>query len=588
MPRILIVEDNPLEVRELCFFVGGAGIEAEVAPDAEQGLARLEAKDFDLLLTDLHLPGENGLQLCCRVKHHARLAHLPVVLLTRFADPLNVLRGLEAGADGFISKGHRPAEIVARLTRILRRARARSAQAADAAGPGEQTETVVFLQTEFKLHSSRQQLLELLLSGFEDAVYLNQQYQREVAAHGLAQKSLRDLSLLYQSLVETLPLGILRKDREGKYTFANQDFCQQLGKSIDEIIGRTDAQLFTPELAGKFRTDDQAVLQTGQILDSIDARTTRAGETVYMQTRRVPLHNSKKELIGTQGIVWDVTERKRAEQQLLELNHSLEQRVADRTRQLAERNSQLEQTNVQLDQYAYVASHDLQEPLRKLISFSQLLEQDVDGALSEPAQKDLLYIVDSARRMQKLVQDLLAFSRVGRAAMNWEKIDLNDCVDAALDALALRIEETGAQLSRDGLPSLRGDRTLLTQLYQNLIGNAVTFVADRRPAVRLTAEFADDQWTFGVLDNGIGIAPQYLQQVFVPFQRLHGCGEYEGSGVGLAICQTAVERHGGAIWIESQVGVGSHFKFTLGSDCLSSAQEDCPPPAALPAQCGSS
>ncbi len=267
MPRILIVEDNPLEVRELRFFVGGAGIDAEVAPSAEQGLARLESEGFDLLLTDLNLPGENGFQLCSRVNRHARLAHLPVVLLTRFADPLNVLRGLEAGADGFISKGHRPAEIIERLNRLLRRGQSGSAGTGDYAGTAEQADRVVFLQTEFKLNASRQQLLELLLLGFEDAVYLNQRDEKEAAAHAAAQKSLRDLSLLYQSLVETLPLGILRKDREGKYTFANQEFCQQLGKLIDQIIGRTDAQLFTPELAGKFHDDDETVLRTGQVLD---------------------------------------------------------------------------------------------------------------------------------------------------------------------------------------------------------------------------------------------------------------------------------------------------------------------------------
>jgi PAS domain S-box-containing protein len=570
MPRILIVEDNHLEARELCFFVRGAGIDAEVASDAEAGLVRLMSGGFDLLLADLHLPGENGFDLCRRVKREASLTHVPVVLLTRFADPLNVLRGLEAGADGFISKGHRPADIVERINRILRRG------APISSSGGEETDRVVFLQTEFKLDASRQQLLELLLAGFEDAVCLNQRYEREVAAHAVARKSIGDLTVLYQSLVETLPLGITRKNKGGKYTFANQEFCKQLGKSSDEIIGRSDAQLFAPTLAEKYRADDETVLRTGQILDSIDARSSPDGSTLYMHTRRVPLHNSKKESIGTQEIVWDVTELKRAEQQLLELNHSLERRVADRTQQLADRNSQLEQKNVQLDRYAYIASHDLQEPLRKLISFSQLLEHDIDGSLSEAAKKDLFYIVDSAHRMQKLVQDLLAFSRAGRAAMNWETIDLNDCVDHALEALALRIEETQAQLSRDPLPMVRGDRTLLTQLYQNLISNALKFVGDRRPSVRLTAEFADHCWTLGAADEGIGIEPQYAQQIFAPFQRLHGRGEYEGTGVGLAICQTAVERHGGAIWVESQPGVGSHFKFTLGSDCIIPAADDSP------------
>ncbi|HTU26397.1 MAG TPA: ATP-binding protein [Pirellulales bacterium] len=568
MARILIVEDNPLEAREICFFLSGAGMQAHVACDAEQGLELLMQEDFDLLLADLHLPGENGFGLCRRVKQEPRLARLPVVLLTRFADPLNVLRGLEAGADGFISKGQQPAEIVERLGRILRRGEDFDAKS--------DADRVVFLQTEFRLDASRHQLLEVLLSGFEDAVYLNQRYEREVAAHAMAQKSIRDLTLLYQSLVETLPLGIIRKDEEGRYTFANQEFCKQLGKSLDEIIGRSDSQLFAPPLADKFRHEDETVLGSGQIVDAVDARSTAGGETLYTHTRRVPLHNSKRQLIGTQGIVWDVTELKRAEQQLVDLNHSLEERVVDRTHQIAERNSQLEQKNAQLDQYAYIASHDLQEPLRKLISFSQLLEQDAGGQLNEAAKKDLFYIIESARRMQKLVQDLLAFSRAGRAAMNWETVDLNECVDRALEALALRIEESRAQISRDPLPIVRGDRTLLTQLYQNLICNALKFIADRSPNVHVTAERADEAWTLGVKDDGIGIAPQYAEQIFAPFQRLHGRSEYEGTGVGLAICQTAAERHGGQIWVESQPGAGSHFKFTLGVDCI------LPPAEAVP------
>jgi light-regulated signal transduction histidine kinase (bacteriophytochrome) len=245
------------------------------------------------------------------------------------------------------------------------------------------------------------------------------------------------------------------------------------------------------------------------------------------------------------------------------LNQSLEERVARRTQELAQRNSQLEQKNAELDQYAYIASHDLQEPLRKVISFSQLLEQDVGSELNEAASKDLYYIVEAAQRMRNLVQDLLAYSRAGSAAMNWETVSLDDCVDRALDAIALRMQETGARLTRDPLPDMQGDRTLLTQLYQNLICNALKFVRGRQPEIHLTAELDNDGWTLGVRDNGIGIGAEYTEQIFKPFQRLHSRSEYEGTGVGLAICQTTVERHGGAIWVESQPGVGSHFKFTL-------------------------
>ncbi|HWA99189.1 MAG TPA: ATP-binding protein, partial [Pirellulales bacterium] len=214
-----------------------------------------------------------------------------------------------------------------------------------------------------------------------------------------------------------------------------------------------------------------------------------------------------------------------------------------------------------------IASHDLQEPLRKIIAFSQLLEQDLGGELCEPARKDLYYIVDAAGRMRKLVQDLLAYSRAGRGAMTWEEVSLNECADQALDAIAIRIEETSAQISRDPLPTVHGDRTLLVQLYQNLIGNAIKFVRDRRPEIHLTAEVQAGEWILGVRDNGIGIAPQYRQQIFGPFQRLHSRSEYDGTGVGLAICQTTVERHGGKIWVESEPDVGSQFKFTLPRDC---------------------
>ncbi|HEX4131811.1 MAG TPA: ATP-binding protein [Pirellulales bacterium] len=558
MARILIVEDNPVEAREACFFIRGAGIETDVAGDAEQGFEKLRSGHYDLLLADLHLPGENGFRLCRRVKSDEQLSRLPVVLLTRFADPVNVLRGLEAGADGFISKGQDPAEIIARLTRILSRA-AEAGQEAQA----RSSDRVVFLHTEFELDASRNQLLEVLLSGFEDAVCLNRKYEQEVAAHARAQKSVRDLTVLYQSLVETLPLGIVRKDLDGKYIFANSQFCSQWKKQPTEIVGKTDAELFPPELAGQYRQDDAEVLRTGKVLNRVQACDGAEGAPQYIHVRRVPLRNSKHELIGIQAIVSDVTEMKRAEQQLTVLNQSLEERVAQRTQELAQRNAQLEHKNAELDQYAYIASHDLQEPLRKVISFSQLLEQDVGPALNDTARKDLYYIVEAAQRMRKLVQDLLAYSRAGRSAMNLELVSLDKCVDRALDAIALRVEESGAQLSRDSLPEVYGDRTLLTQLYQNLICNALKFVRDRKPVIRLTAESDGRHWTLGVEDNGIGIAPEYRQQIFGPFQRLHSRSEYEGTGVGLAICQTTVERHGGMIWVESQPGIGSHFKFTL-------------------------
>ena len=257
----------------------------------------------------------------------------------------------------------------------------------------------------------------------------------------------------------------------------------------------------------------------------------------------------------------------------LEYAHEItEQEVASRTADLARKNQEL-------DEFSYVASHDLQEPVRKLISFSKLLEKDVSGQLNPQAAKDLGFIVDAAGRMRDLVQDLLALSRTGRAALKVEPVAIDRCVDRALDALEIRIQETGAVIERDSLPTVTGDATLLTQLYQNLIGNALKFASrDRTPRVELTAVRRGATWELGVRDNGIGLKPEHAERIFRPFQRLHNRGEYEGTGIGLAICKKTVERHFGKIWVESQPNDGAHFKFTLPASLHlppSEEQEPC-------------
>ena len=248
----------------------------------------------------------------------------------------------------------------------------------------------------------------------------------------------------------------------------------------------------------------------------------------------------------------DITERKRAEEALV-----------DRTVRLGRMNRELVALNDQLDDFTNVASHDLQEPLRTLATFSDLLRKDLGDSLPERAAGDLGFITDAAKRMQTLIRDLLALSRVARVATKREKVSLSECADVALEALAMRVKEARAKISRDELPSVWGDSTLLTQLYQNLIGNALKFIGDQPPDIRLTAEGRDGDQICGVKDNGIGIEPKYAQQIFESFRRLHGRAEYEGSGIGLAICRKIVERHGGKIWVESEPGKGAHFRFTI-------------------------
>jgi signal transduction histidine kinase len=245
-----------------------------------------------------------------------------------------------------------------------------------------------------------------------------------------------------------------------------------------------------------------------------------------------------------------------------DLHRSVEE-TANANRKLAQTNQILEEKNKELDQFTYIASHDLQEPVRKLVSFSSLLKQDIGSNLNDDAARDLAFIVDAAKRMKNLVQALLELSRVGRSAMRKEVIALDDCVEDALIALGLRIEETQAQITRDELPLVMGDPTMLTQLYQNLIGNSLKFIKDKQPVIHLTAIRQGEQWILGVRDNGIGMKPEYAERVFQPFQRLHNRGEYEGTGIGLSICKKTVQRHDGDIWVESELGHGAHFRFSL-------------------------
>ena len=226
-------------------------------------------------------------------------------------------------------------------------------------------------------------------------------------------------------------------------------------------------------------------------------------------------------------------------------------------------NRQLADRNRELEEFAYVASHDLQEPLCKLITFGGLLRRDLGDDLPERAGRHLDFITDAAGRMQTLVQDLLALSRAGKSDSRRQLVAMDACIDKALDTLQMALESKGAEIHRDPLPELWCDPAMVTQIYQNLIGNALKFVADNRPAIRLTAEQDGARWVLGVADNGIGIKPEYGEQIFQAFQRLHGRGEYEGSGIGLAVCRKAVEHHGGKIWVESELGRGAHFKFTL-------------------------
>jgi signal transduction histidine kinase len=277
-------------------------------------------------------------------------------------------------------------------------------------------------------------------------------------------------------------------------------------------------------------------------------------------------------------------ERRKAEEAVKEYQEHLEEMVKERTVQLKMTNEQLEReiaerkeaeeglkrisdeltrSNADLQQFAYAASHDLQEPLRVIEGFIKLLARRYEKNLDAKAEEFIGYAIEGVKGMRALIKDLLDYSRIGTRDINLKDTDFSEAVDRAVFNLKTAVEESGATITHDPLPTIRADLVQISRLFQNLIGNAVKFRGEEAPAIHVSAERNEDGWTFFVRDNGIGIDPDNAERVFAVFQRLHTKEEYSGTGIGLAICKRIVERHGGRIWVRSEKGKGSTFCFTI-------------------------
>jgi PAS domain S-box-containing protein len=383
-----------------------------------------------------------------------------------------------------------------------------------------------------------------------------------------SRKALRDSEALYHSLVESLPLSLFRKDVDGAFRFANRMFCQTLDLMPREVVGRTEFDFLPPEVAERYRGEELQVIGSGEVLERLEehlsmdcGRHCRCGppdemeattETKFIQSLLAPVFDAEGRVVGTQGAFWNATAWKRAERQL--------QKTAQN---LARVNEELQRSNDDLQQFAYVASHDLQEPLRMVKSFTQLLQKRYHDRLDADANDFITFAVDGATRMQGLIDDLLTYSRVSTRGKPLTETDCQAVLRKAIANLRAATDEADARVSYDSLPHVRADPTQLVQLFQNLIGNALKFRRAQPPRIHVWARYERGEWLFGVRDNGIGIDERHQERIFQIFQRLHTREQYPGSGIGLAVCKKIVERHGGRIGVESEVGVGSTFWFTL-------------------------
>jgi PAS domain S-box-containing protein len=349
-------------------------------------------------------------------------------------------------------------------------------------------------------------------------------------------------------VLETLPVMICLLTPDHHVPFANRSFREKFGEShgrrcYEYCFGRTQPCEFC---------QNHNVLKTGQ---PHHWELNWPGNGSVFDVHAFPF----TDVDGSPLILdmkLDITERRKVEEELARHREHLEELVAWRTEELA-------RSNKDLEQYAYVASHDLQEPLRAVSGFVALLQQRYQGKLDEEADGYIANAMDGAARMQLLINDLLVYSRVGTRGGGLQTTAVQDSLDQALRNLEASIRDADAVVTSDPLPMVPADALQLTQLFQNLIGNAIKFRSDRRPEVHVGAKRQQDAWLFWVRDNGIGIASEYVERVFLIFQRLHTRLKYPGTGIGLAICRKIVERHGGRIWVESQPNQGATFCFTI-------------------------
>jgi PAS domain S-box-containing protein len=334
----------------------------------------------------------------------------------------------------------------------------------------------------------------------------------------------------------------------GQIVLLNVQAEKQFGYSRDELVGQKVKNIIPEGFAERLVADalrsveDALAQQIGTGIELIARRKNRSEFPIEIMLS--PLESAEGILVT--AAVRDITARKKAEANLLN------------------KVEELNRSNEELGQFAYIASHDLQEPLRMVASYTQLLARRYKGKLDSDADEFITFAVDGASRMQRLIQDLLAYSRVGTKGKDLLDISSEEALQQALINLRGAIEEKGALVTHDPLPSVFADEMQLIQLFQNLVGNAIKYQRPGIPKVHVTASRnGGKKWTFSVKDNGLGIDPQYFEKIFGMFQRLHKREEFAGTGIGLAICKKIVERHGGSISVESQPGQGSTFRFAL-------------------------
>ena len=625
--KVLVVDDQPSNLRFLSKLLTAQGYQVYRAICGQLALNVAIAHCPDLILLDIRMPEMNGYEVCRRLKATAETEQIPVIFLSVLDEMNDKLQAFRVGGADYITKPFQVEEVLARIEKQvglqklqqqlkeqnyqLQQSQSLLASILNSSLDGVVAYSAVrnsegnivdfqwllinpaaekfygLLLNEIVGKNLLTELSQVRKNGLFDlyvsvvetgetvdgefsyeherdtivwlhivAVKLNDGLAvtfRNITDRKRAEIALRDSEERFRAIFEQAAVGIAKTALCGQFMRVNPGFCQIVRYAESELLQQNWQAITHPDDIEADREYVRSLLSGNIQTFSLEKRLVCKDEAVRWANVTVSAMRDAK---GTPQYlicaIEDISERKLV-QELLQASLDTQTRYAQ----------ELTRSNAELEQFSYVASHDLQAPLSTIAGYAQLLEKRCHNQLDAQGNKFIRNIVNSCGRMQAMIDDLLEYSRVGRSDKPFDVIDCNLVFEDACANLQLAIRQDQASVTRGNLPRVRGDSFQLLQLFQNLIGNAIKYRSSEAPMVRVSASRQGDSWVFSVQDNGIGIAEQYHPRIFQLFQRLHSEKQYSGTGIGLAICQRIVDRHGGRLWVESEPNRGSTFYFSI-------------------------
>jgi chemotaxis family two-component system sensor kinase Cph1 len=625
--KILVVDDQPSNLRFLSKLLTAQGYQVYRAICGQLALNVAIAHCPDLILLDIRMPEMNGYEVCRRLKATAETEQIPVIFLSVLDEMNDKLQAFRVGGADYITKPFQVEEVLARIDKQvglqklqqqlkeqnyqLQQSQSLLASILNSSLDGVVAYSAVrnsegnivdfqwllinpaaekfygLLLNEIvgknllaELSQFRNNgLFDLYVSVVETGETVDREFYyeherdtivwlhivavklndglavtfRNITDRKRAEIALRDSEERFRAIFEQAAVGIAKTALCGQFMRVNPGFCQIVRYAESELLQKNWQAITHPDDIEGDREYVRSLLSGNIQTFSLEKRLVCKDEAVRWANVTVSAMRDAK---GTPQYlicaIEDISQRKLV-QELLQASLDTQTRYAQ----------ELTRSNAELEQFSYVASHDLQAPLSTIAGYAQLLEKRCHNQLDAQGNKFIRNIVNSCGRMQALIDDLLEYSRVGRSEKPFDVIDCNLVFEDACANLQLAIRQDQASVTRGDLPRVRGDSFQLLQLFQNLIGNAIKYRSSEAPMVRVSASRQGDSWVFSVQDNGIGIAEQYHPRIFQLFQRLHSQKQYSGTGIGLAICQRIVDRHGGRLWVESEPNRGSTFYFSI-------------------------